>query len=502
MNNSERFYYETDFAIKLMYLFLSNDTKNYEYQAKKLIQTIEQCNISLDSFRFSLTSLIDITSFALNKEKIENQANLDWDNYKAELTSKMKNFGQRFSKIPYLKEWCQVRDCSQKYISESAQFWIKKIRNSFLHGKFELDYSKQSPLSEIIIKQGSTTKTDIDIKLFLPGLTEFIEDNFRNIYSSDFGIKKDYNFLKYPNIDITNTQTLEEYLSKIAVYKYKINYDNLTYNGNELVSPDGEQLKPVIAIKQHLDDPTSPPVVPKFMEESDNVCCLKPEKAHLLAKLIEKKAGHIYHDGKKQKIVHKYLSNYLFPFDMFNSLLHEITHAINYIYFALNLKIIPKSDYKKSFSIIKFGEENLKPTFTLLQLYRLLYRMQNDNFKPIDYSKLDCEKLFFAVTPDLVSEKIKTNTNKYPSLTEKELINKTYLEILRDALAHGNVDFQTYFSEDADTVDRMFTFTDSWTYKDGRHTDTIIKTNISSLEYLFTEIDKDLEFMPYNDCNV
>lgn len=503
MNNSERFYYETDFAIKLLYCFLKSDSQNHEYQAKKLIQALKDCDIDVDSFRFSIVSLIDITSFALNKEKIENQANIDWDNYKAEITSKLKNFDHRFSKIPYFKEWMQVRDCSQKYTTENAQFWIKKVRNSFLHGKFELDYSQTYPYSEIKIKQGSATKTDIDLKLYEPGLTEFIEDNFRNIYNKGYGIKDSYSYLRYPDLEITDLASLEKYIANIAHLKYKIDFNNYTYDGTNLTSSDGSKEKPYISPKQLTKHPYGSPEVPKFLVESDKVTCLTPEKASLLAKLIIKNAGYIFNSGKKRDIVHKYYSNYIFPYQTANSVLQELVNVANYIDFSIYQNSVKKNFYNKTFGIIDFCKDNLKPTFTLLQLYRLLYRLQNDNFKPVDLNNIACEKLFYSPTPELLEEKIKKTMEKSPDLTQKEATNKTYLEILRDALAHGNVSFETRFSNDLNNIDKVFTFADCWTdRKTGEYSETKLESNVGCLEYLFTEIDKDLDFMPYKDLEV
>ena len=502
MKNSERFYYETDFAIKLMYCFLNRDTRNHEYEAKKLLKDLEICGIDPESFRFSLVSLIDITSFALNKEKIENQANLNWNDYKTEITSKLKNFDHKFSQIPYFKEWFQVCECSEKYKKENAQFWIKKIRDAFLHSKFELDYGRTDPLSEIKIRQGTATKADVDIKLYEPGLTEFIEDNFRNVYNKDCGIKDDYSYLQYPQTDFYNFKTLEDYISKITIAKYKIDYNNFTYDGTNLTSADGVKVRPSIQHRQILNKPDDEIVVPEYLVKYDDITHLKPEKANLLARLIDKKASYIYHGSKKRDIVHKYYCNYLFPYQAANSLLHEITNATNYIYFSVDQKSVPKDYYNKCFGLIEYYKENLKPTFTLLQLYRLLYRLQNTDFAPVNYANLECQKLFYAVTPELVQEKVEKIKTKFPDFSEKEATNKAYLDIVRDALAHGNVNFQSMFSDDLSTIDKVFTFTDSWTDKTGKHTDTIIETNVSCLEYLFTTIDKDLEFLPYKDMDI
>ena len=136
----------------------------------------------------------------------------------------------------------------------------------------------------------------------------------------------------------------------------------------------------------------------------------------------------------------------------------------------------------------------------MLQLYRLLYRLQNDNFKPVDLTRFDCEKLFYTPTPELVEKKIEKVMANNPELTKKEATNKVYLEILRDALAHGNVSFETQFSDDLSQISKVFTFADCWTdRKTGEYTETKIISNVGLLEYLFTEIDKDLDFLPYKD---
>lgn len=502
MNNYERFYYETDIAIKLMYNFLNSDTQNHEHVAKKVLKTLEQLKIDPASLRFSLTSLIDIASFALNKEKIERHADIDWDNYKPEITSKLNNFEKRYSKIPYFKEWLQVSDCAEKYKTEHTKFWIKKVRDAFLHGKFELDYSKNCPYSEIKINQGSATKTDVNIKIYEPELTEFIEDNFRNIYNKGYGIKDVYSYLQYPDINIYNFTSLEEYLKNTALYNYSIDFDNFSYDGMTLNSADGQKIKPYISPKQVSEIPGGAPKVPDFLVKSGDTLLLNPEKANLLAKIIDKKSGYIYNSGKKRDIIHKYFSNYSFTYQMINSLLQEIVSANNYVYFAVDQKCVPKSNYKNTFAIIDFCKDNLKPTFTLLQLYRFSYRLQNTNFKPIDYTKFDCDKSFLTTTPELMNERITKILEKFPNLTRKEATNKAYLEVLRDALAHGNVNLETRLNEDLSTMNKVFVFTDAWTDKLGNYTETKLETNVSCLEHLFTEIDKDLDFLTYKDLDI
>lgn len=502
MNNYERFYYETDIAIKLMYNFLNSDSQNHEHGANKVLKTLEQLKIDPASLRFSLTSLIDITSFALNKEKIEHQVNFDWDNYKAEITSKLNNFEKRYSKIPYFKEWLQVSDCAEKYKTEHAKFWIKKVRDAFLHGKFELDYSKNSPYSEIKINQGSATRTDVSIKIYEPGLTEFIEDNFRNIYNDGCGIKDFYTFLEYPDVNITDFDSLEKYIKSVIVRRYTIDYDNFTYDGITFNSADGQKFKPLIIPRQVTEISGSTPKTPDFLIQSGYTSTLKPEKANLLAKIIDKKSGYIYNSGRKKDIVHKFFSNYSFTNESINSLLQEIVSVNNYVYFAVDQKCVPKSNYKKSFALIDYFKDNLKPTFTLLQLYRFSYRLQNSNFKPIDYTKLDCEKLFLNLTPELMEERITKTLEKLPSVTRKEATNRAYIEVIRDALAHGNVTLETRLNEDLSTMDKVFVFIDAWTDKLGNYTETKLETNVGCLEYLFTEIDKDLDFLPYKDLDV
>ena len=506
MNNSERFYFETDVAIKVMNAFLNSDSKNHEYQAKKVIKILKECKIDVESFRFSFASLISIASFALNKEKIENQGDIIWDNYKSEMTSKIKNFSGRFSYIDYFKEWYQVRGCAEKYLKQNSKFWIKKIRDAFLHGQFELEYAKKQnmPLSEIKIFQGTKTKTDVDISLYEPGLTEFVEDNFRNIYNHGYGIKEVYSFLRYPDIEITNLETLEEFLKRTTRTDYKIDFENYTYDGMTLNSKDGtKKIKPTIKTFQHVDNPVEGPKIPEYMVQVGEPLALTPKNASLLARMIDKKSGYIYSSGKKRKVIHQYISNYFMNNETINSLLHEFTNAANYIYFNVYSKVKSPLDYGRTFYIINSLKENILPAFTLLQLYRLSYRLQNKNFEPVDYSKLECEKLFNCPTQEFLDDKKEKLKKKFPDLTEKEITNKAYLEVLRDALAHGNVEIQTHSSDDLTVVDRIFTFTDSWTDKAGNHTDTILRSNSKCLQELFRSIDKEMSFMSYvNDSTI
>ena len=103
----------------------------------------------------------------------------------------------------------------------------------------------------------------------------------------------------------------------------------------------------------------------------------------------------------------------------------------------------------------------------------MMYRLQNKNFEKVDFSLFDCQE--YMLVPEFANEEMQKRIDKQKTrladedLTEdkKQLIasNNAYIETLRNALAHGNIDI-TFKIKDNKSYS-IFSFTDDWTNKDG-----------------------------------
>ena len=147
----------------------------------------------------------------------------------------------------------------------------------------------------------------------------------------------------------------------------------------------------------------------------------------------------IYKAPRKRDKILNAVRQYIYPMKGINKLLREFNNYCG----ALTLD---KKDYKsagvdirKMFAVLNDEKENIDNAFITMKLYRFLYRLQNKNFDQIDYKTFDCEKYFMVSDASEMQKRIDKNKLSMP---EKEAENKAYIETMRNALAHGNVDIK------------------------------------------------------------
>ena len=460
MNNSQKFYEISKEMLGLLQEPVVKHNDNFEHEKRKFQSKIkdwseEKMIENIFTFQF----LIDVAYLGLNKEKVEEKVVFKWDDYKPELLQSYPLLQNNLpSKVPYFKQWLRVVDCKEKYKTENANFWILKLRNSLLHCNFEFQYDTQQK-HVIKIKEGSETKTDVLMKVVVPGFHEFMNDNFYNLRHDDFGLSVDWVNVVYCDIpQVKNRQELEDYLKNKLYIGVRKNKEGCFYDGENFIdSETGEKLG-----RQEKSKAAKLRDSGVFLESHDYVDSemklfgLSDYSIEMLVSVLEKDYN-IYKASKQKNILGKVIRNYLYPIQSVNRILHEIDSYLGGMitdkkdYRSVNL------DIKKMMAVFHEEETNINNAFIVLKLYNFLYRVQNKNSEALDYANIDFAQYCIVETKDEMEERIK----KYCSYSEKEAINMAYVETIRNALAHGNIEIK-YIPGD-DKVFPCFEFNDIWT---------------------------------------
>lgn len=492
MTNSEKFYFQARFCLNLLHDLINKGYKK-EILARKFIKQVEDAGFSVFEAHLTLTTLFDITSLALNKEKVENVANLNWDTYHGETMVKLDyNYAKKPSKIPYFKEWLNVEDCKTAFLNDNAQGWIKRLRNAFLHGQFEPDYSTVlRDYGSINIVQGGPAKTSLKMKVLSAGLNEFIEDNFRNVYDEQCGVMDEYSYIGYPeDFHISNIEDLRQYLSEIIYTSCKLDFDNYTYDGSNLVSKtDGRKQKINVQQNTTFEDSTGINL-PDYLVKTDSVSKLKPSQVDMLARIIDKNAKQIYSSKGQKKIIHKYFCNYVDSFKIVNVQLHNLVHIANYILFQAKMGYPENLNYDYCMYLIDKYKDNLEETFTMLNLNIFMYRHQNHDLTGMNYENLHCDKVFATADGNEIAERAKKIMAGNDTISATQAQNMAYIETVRNALMHGNVKFLKAFDESTQQVEHLIKFVDCYTDKSGVTTQVSVISNPNNLKHMFDWADE------------
>lgn len=469
--NNEIFYEKTGQLIDLFYEPICNLNDNYEYEKKKILRKLG--DISQEEFLQDILTwqfLIDYAFLGLNREKIENAVNVNWEKYVPQTFVNQFSFKDpRPSKAPYFKEWLKVVDCKEKYKTETPNFWIKRIRDSFMHGNFEFDYD-DIKRQRIKLVEGSESSVDVRADISILGLHEFIADNFHNLFHEDYGVIDEYIHIYLPkDLQINNRNELEDLLKNktyICVRKNKSLYD---YDGNNLIEiSTGKKMSRENARKNVADLNTKNILDGVKLDDDFSIGIINSDYINILIFALENQYN-IYNASKKTGKILNAIEQYMFPMKGINKLLKEFDNYCGGL-------TLDKKDYKsvgldiRKMLALFYGEkENMENAFVVLRLYRFLYRLQNKKFDEVDFNKFDCEKSFMISDKTEMQKRIDKNMLK---MTEKEAKNKAYLETLRNALAHGNVRIKHVVHDNK--IMPLFILTDSWESKK-----TGQKTNIS-----------------------
>lgn len=461
MNNFEKFYELTGKMIDLLKEPLIKHNDNYEYEKKKILKKIEKFSAEdkLCHF-FSWQLLIDIAFLGLNREKIENSVDINWDNYVPQgLIGEVMLEDKRPSKVPYFKEWIKVKDCKSKYLSEGAHFWILRLRNSFMHGNYEFDYN-HIERQRIKIYEGSPASADIDMDVMYVGLDEFIQDNFHNIEHDEFGVSSDHVDLFAINYEnITNKEQLIKFLKYNVFIGERKKKEGYYYNGSDIVSSATGKVVDRAREKQKMTvvDKKLMLETQEYVDPEIDLAVLTEKDIETLVWVLENKY-HIYNAPKQQRKIFQAIRRYVFPMYGINQLLHEFGIYAGAIDLDKSEYKSTGIDIKKTFAVFNEEEPNIENAITILKLYRFLYRIQNKNFEAIDYSSFDCDCVFLSDGGADFQKRV--DKNKL-AMSEQEAKNKAYIDTMRNALAHGNVKIK-YMVQD-EKLYPVFVLKDEWT---------------------------------------
>ena len=489
MNNFEKFYQISGQAIEIFSQSIKKDNENYEKEKKKILNKTKDFSEE-EKLNFLMTwqFLIDYAFLCLNKEKVENDVSLNWDNYKPKLftSSRYMLANTAYSKIPYFKDWLRVVDCKDRYLAEGSNFWIKRVRNSFLHGNFEYDYDH--PGEQIVkVFEGSPTSTDIKLNIKRLGLHEFIEDNFHNIEHDEFGISTSYfNFIILMKDRISNRSQLKDLLSDNFFMLTRKMDSDFYYTGNDIInSTTGEKVsRKAKTIK--MDFAQGHPILEskEFLNPNATISKISPEYIDDMIWILENKFN-IYNNKKQRKAIAQAVEQYVYPMESVNRLLHEFDS------YCAGL-VCEKNEYKSiNFDVSKMAAtlynlgDNIEIAFTILKLCRMMYRLQNKNFEKIDNTLFDCKHYMHVPenNEEEMQKRIDKNKSKISgeSLSEEDkdlsATNEAYLVTLRNAMAHGNVEI-TYIVKENCLIP-VFYFTDDFTNKRGER--SIVELRTTSL---------------------
>lgn len=107
----------------------------------------------------------------------------------------------------------------------------------------------------------------------------------------------------------------------------------------------------------------------------------------------------------------------------------------------------------------EFGTESCYPALMVLKSYLIMYRLQNENFDKLDYSKINIDindpDIFLysdkvdktPITENYFNKSFEKEKSKGTLTDDKEIWNKIICDVVRDSLAHGNI--RTYISPDS-----------------------------------------------------
>ena len=320
--------------------------------------------------------------------------------------------------------------------------YLRRVRNSLLHSNFYIDEDTDfMPFTKL------KTKSYYESELFNLQFQMFVFEYFGNIEA--LGLTEAMYTFDAPKTQIPNQEALIKYLILTTIGR--ITYKNLKTVGIE---------SPELFLKQSINE-ESKVDINKFIEKLSNIKSvddikwetMKIRADHIvdLIKYIEKTYGKEFYEldySTQSGIISTHLKYELSPkVEISNWMSHfwYLYSTLNNTNFSINF-----------FDGDDFGTESCYPALMVLKSYLLMYRLQNNNFDELDYSKInfdvnDPDIFLYSENKDktpVVENYFINSFNKEKTkglLTEdKEIWNKIICEVVRDSLAHGNI--RTYTS--------------------------------------------------------
>lgn len=454
MEACERYYRRSYNAInKLIEVYKNgynkeNTLKFREELIKKYYSNPKVAQSEFNNIMFTIM----IALLGLNKEAIEHTGKIieyKKNNNTLDLTKislnneqklRLKEFTDSKTISTDFDEWLSIK-INPGTDKENIDY-LRRVRNSLLHSNFYINEDTPfMPFAQL------KTKSYYEAELFNTQFQMFVFEYFGNIDA--LGLSEAMYTFDVPKNQISNQEELIMFLLLTNIIK--ITYKNLKTVGIE---------SPELSLKESSNEEAKVDVE-KFLERLNNIKdisdikCenIKISSIHIvdIIKYIEKRYGKDFYklDNSTQSgIISTYLKYELSPkIEISNWMSH-----FWYLYSSLNN---PKFNVS-FFDGDEFGTESCYPALMVLKSYLLMYRLQNNNFDELDYSKIDFDindkdivlysenKDKTPVTENYFEKSFEKEKNKGLITEEKEIWNKIICEVVRDGLAHGNI--RTYTS--------------------------------------------------------
>ncbi|MBE6154326.1 MAG: hypothetical protein E7163_01955 [Firmicutes bacterium] len=457
MHESEVYYRRCFNLINELYnLYISgynySNIINYSNNRRRNLNQIS----SKENYAFLFASLISL--MGINKEAIEETGkNTNYLNY-IDSSSNDENSKQLLAElarrrliITGLDDWLAVTNNLDNNTSNMS--YLKKVRNALLHSHFDTS-------EYFFTKVWNNNKSMFEGYLCNANFFQFVISYFSNI--ARMGLKDNcFIYMAPKDLKINNYNELVEALDKFSIksFKYSLNKNYNGYNSIEY------QLQKICLINEELREDKFKKLWKKFKNlgiEVDGIeeLTLNNDIKNIISTYILNYYGDNFYkvDGNKQKSIIISLCEYIY--DNHSLISNWILH---FIYVVSNDGINKK--YFLDDDLISFVSI---PSLLIIKAYHVLYRLQCDDFQEIDYNLIDFDfnkDDFYSFVQDKnvhLASSFLDSFNKLKlertDLSDNEIKNKVICDIIRDALAHGNI--RTCFAVNNGVIEHIIEFDD------------------------------------------
>ena len=393
-----------------------------------------------------------IALLGLNKEAIENTGKiieykknnneLDMSNFKfsPEQSLRLKNFNDSRVVSTDFDKWLSIK-INPNTDKENIDY-LKRIRNSLLHSNFYID--EETPFMPFTKLK---TKSYYEAELFNMQFQMFVFEYFGNIEA--LGLTESIYTYEVPKKQISNKMDLLVHLSLMTINE--LSYKNLKSIGidsPELILKASLNKDYYIDVKSFVEKLKGNKNVDNVKWETKRI---SQEHINHIINYIEKNYGQDFY--KMDSILQGGIISTHLKYELTPKI--EISNWMShfwYLYSSLNSPMFSVSFFDGD----EFGTESCFPALMVLKSYLLMYRLQNNDFDELDYSKIDFDindpdLLYYSenkdkspVTENYFDKSFEKEKNKGILSDDNEIWNKIVCEVVRDSLAHGNI--RTYIS--------------------------------------------------------
>ena len=394
-----------------------------------------------------------IALLGLNKEAIENTGKIieykknnnevDMSNFKFsnEQKARLKSFYDSKTISTDFDNWLSIK--INPNTDKDNIDYLRRVRNSLLHSNFYLDEDTPfMPFAKL------KTKSYYEAELFNLQFQMFVFEYFGNIEALGL-TEKIYTFIMPQKHQIKNKLDLLVHLGLTTINE--ISYKNLKSLGID---------SPELTLKDSLNKYCKVDMV-NFINElknNKNVDDIKWETKKItmdhidcLIKHIEKHYGDKFY--KLDSYTQEGIISTILKYELNPKI--EISNWMSHFWYLYSSLNNPKFQVS-FFDGDEYGTESCYPALMVLKSYLLMYRLQNNNFDELDYSKInfdinDSDIYLYSenkdkspVTENYFDKSFEKEKNKGILSDDNEIWNKIVCEVVRDSLAHGNI--RTYIS--------------------------------------------------------